>query len=89
MASTILSHSTPSQHTHDNSSQPIAPLAPSPLLNATQCATALGVPKSSLYRMVRVGLPAFRIGQHGRGLRFDLAEVRQALRVFGTAEVKP
>lgn len=64
-------------------------IAPYPLLNATQCAIALGIPKNSLYRMVRAGLPAFRIGQQGRGLRFDLAEVREALRTLGAAEVKP
>lgn len=57
-------------------------VVPSNLVNATQCAIALGVPKSSLYRMVRVGLPAYRIGQRGRGLRFDVAEVRAALKAL-------
>ena len=56
-------------------------LAPSNLVTARECAIALGVPKSSLYR-VRVGLPAYRIGQRGRGLRFDVAEVRAALKAL-------
>lgn len=80
MASTSLNHFKTLQSIQAESSQLIAP---SPLLNATQCAMALGLPKSSLYRMVRAGLPAFRIGQRGRGLRFDLCEVREALKIQG------
>ena len=57
------------------------------LVNAKQCAIALGVPKSSLYRMVRAGLPAYRIGQQGRGLRFDLMEVRAALKALAQQTV--
>ncbi|MDK2744625.1 MAG: helix-turn-helix domain-containing protein [Nitrospira sp. BO4] len=86
MASTSPIHSRVPQSIQAESPQLIGP---SPLLNATQCAIALGIPKSSLYRMVQEGLPAFRIGQHGRGLRFDLAEVREALRNFKTGEVNP
>ncbi len=85
MASTPLNHSRIIQRIRADISQPGSP---SPLLTATQCATALGLPKSSLYRMVRAGLPVFRIGQRGRGLRFDLAEVREALRGSGTTEVE-
>jgi predicted DNA-binding transcriptional regulator AlpA len=86
MASTSPNQSRILQAIRADASQPVPP---SPLLNATQCAIALGLPKSSLYRMVRAGLPAFRIGQRGRGLRFDLTEVREALRAFCATEVKP
>lgn len=63
-------------------------VAPSNLVTARECAIALGVPKSSLYRMVRVGLPAYRIGQRGRGLRFDVAEVRAALKALAQQAVE-
>lgn len=63
-------------------------VAPSNLVNAAQCAIALGVPKSSLYRMVRAGLPAYRIGKIGRGLRFDLMEVRAALKALAQQAVE-
>lgn len=61
----------------------------STLLNAAQCAMALGIPKTTIYRMVKNGLPAYRIGQSGRALRFDLGEVRQALRTVAHQTVRP
>lgn len=49
------------------------------LITAKQIARALGISLGTLYRMVRTGkLPAIRIGT-GRGLRFDLDEVKSAL----------
>lgn len=53
---------------------------PLSLVDATQCASALSVPKATFYKMVHAGLPAYRIGQRGRGLRFDLSEVLTWLR---------
>ena len=85
MHDTAPSNSSPLRSTQADSSH----VGPSNLVNAAQCAIALGVPKSSLYRMVRAGLPAFRIGQHGRGLRFDLMEVRQTLKSMAQRPVKP
>lgn len=49
------------------------------LMMAKDVAHTLGISLGTLYRMVRTGkLPAIRIGT-GRGLRFDLDEVRSAL----------
>ena len=67
-------------------SSPTVPSGPEPctsrqnLVDATQCARALSVPKATFYKMVHAGLPAYRIGQRGRGLRFDLSEVLVWLR---------
>lgn len=51
------------------------------LVNADLCAVALSVPKTTIYKMVKRGtLIAYRVGEKGRGLRFDIAECRAALR---------
>ena len=50
------------------------------LVDVKRAAAALGVPAGTLYRMVLAGLPAYRIGQRGRGLRFDMSEVLAWLR---------
>ena len=57
-----------------------APFPVPTLVDATQCASALSVPKATFYKMVKEGLPAYRIGQRGRGLRFDMSEVLTWLR---------
>ena len=65
---------------------PPVPSSPAPyaipliLVDATQCAGRLSVPKATFYKMVQEGLPAYRIGQRGRGLRFDMSEVLTWLR---------
>ncbi len=51
-----------------------------PLLTAAELAERLRVGKSSVYRMTRKGLiPAKPVGANLGGLRFDEAEVREAL----------
>ena len=51
------------------------------LVDAGRCAAALGVPKSTLYKMVKKNMAGvYSVGGKGRGLRFDIAEVREALR---------
>ena len=48
------------------------------LVNVQKAAEALGCSKSFLYRQAAAGhLPVFRVG---RGMRFDLLELREALR---------
>jgi excisionase family DNA binding protein len=56
------------------------------LLDATEIAGRLGMAKSSIYSLAASGqIPCYRAGKKLRGRRFDLAEVRAALRV----SVKP
>lgn len=56
------------------------------LVEADACAAAQGVSKSTFYKMVAAGLiPSYKVGVKGRGLRFSIAEVRQALRNGVTA----
>lgn len=51
------------------------------LVNAGLCAVALGVPKTTIYKMAKRGvLIAYHVGEKGRSLRFDVAECRAALR---------
>ena len=51
------------------------------LVSADRCSRALGITAGCLYRMAREGLvPSYRIGSRQRGVRFDLDEVRAALR---------
>lgn len=51
------------------------------LVDATELAKHLGQAKSSIYRLQKRGLiPAYAAGPNMRGLRFDVAEVREALR---------
>ncbi len=51
------------------------------LVNATEAARQLGMAKSSLYRMASSGIvPSYAVGMKKSGVRFDVEEVRQALR---------
>ncbi len=61
------------------------------LVDATELAKRLGQAKSSIYRLHKRGLiPAYYAGPHLRGLRFDIAEVKEALRrpLSGTPSLK-
>ena len=50
-------------------------------LSAQVCAPLVGVPLSSLYKMVDAGIiPCLRTGVGGRGIRFIPSEVRAALK---------
>ena len=58
------------------------------LIDATELAKQLGQAKSSIYRLRKRGIiPAYSAGPNLRGLRFDLAEVRDALRRPASLEV--
>jgi len=51
------------------------------LVSAELCARILGVTKGTLYRMARENIiPCFRVGPQRKGVRFDVEEVRDALR---------
>jgi predicted DNA-binding transcriptional regulator AlpA len=58
------------------------------LVDAATVAAHLGQAKSSIYRLAKSGaIPSFKAGPRGRGVRFDLHEVRQALRRMPVDEV--
>lgn len=58
------------------------------LVDARTLAKKLGQATSSIYRLSRSGaIPSFKAGPRGRGVRFDLNEVRQALRRTPVEEV--
>jgi hypothetical protein len=51
------------------------------LIDAAKLAEHLGQAKSSIYRLAKRGvIPAYSAGPNLRGLRFDLNEVKEALR---------
>ena len=51
------------------------------LIDAAELAKHLGQAKSSIYRLHKRGvIPAYAAGPNLRGLRFDLNEVKEALR---------
>lgn len=51
------------------------------LVDVAAAASALGMGKSSLYRMCRAGtIPSYAAGPRGRGVRVSLQECLQALR---------
>jgi predicted DNA-binding transcriptional regulator AlpA len=51
------------------------------LLDARTLAKRLGQATSSIYRLSKSGaIPSFKAGPRGRGVRFDLQEVKDALR---------
>jgi predicted DNA-binding transcriptional regulator AlpA len=53
----------------------------SALIDAAQLAKHLGQAKSSIYRLHKRGvIPAYAAGPNLHGLRFDLNEVKEALR---------
>lgn len=58
------------------------------LVDAATVAAKLGQAKSSIYRLAQAGLiPSYAAGPRLRGRRFDLAEVRAALKVLATQAV--
>ncbi|MDH4079786.1 MAG: hypothetical protein OEU68_08230 [Nitrospira sp.] len=60
------------------------------LVDAVTIAKYLGQAKSSIYRLAQAGLiPSYAAGPRLRGRRFDLAEVRDALKALAQAKVKP
>jgi predicted DNA-binding transcriptional regulator AlpA len=53
----------------------------SSLVDAKKLAAMLGQAKSSVYRLAKMGvLPCYKAGPRQRGIRFDVAECRAALR---------
>jgi predicted DNA-binding transcriptional regulator AlpA len=51
------------------------------LVDADTLAKKLGQATSSIYRLAKSGaIPSFKAGPRDRGLRFDLQEVKEALR---------
>ncbi len=59
------------------------------LVDAATAAAKLGQAKSSIYRMAQAGLiPSYAAGPRLRGRRFDLAEVREALKALAQQSVK-
>lgn len=60
------------------------------LVDAETVAAKLGQAKSSIYRMAKAGLiPSYAAGPRLRGRRFDLNEVREALRALANKAVNP
>lgn len=58
------------------------------LVDAATVATHLGQAKSSIYRLSHAGLiPSYAAGLRLRGRRFDLAEVRAALKALAQQTV--
>lgn len=59
------------------------------LIDAETLAKRLGQAKSSIYRLSQAGLiPSYAAGPRLRGRRFDLAEVREALKALAQQTVK-
>lgn len=60
------------------------------LVDAATVAGKLGQAKSSIYRLSAKGLiPSYAAGPRLRGRRFDLVEVRAALKALAQQAVKP
>ncbi len=60
------------------------------LVNASVVAAQLGMAKSSIYRLAQAGLiPFYAAGLCLSGRRFDLTEVRAALKTLAQQAVKP
>ena len=58
------------------------------LVDAATVAVKLGQAKSSIYRMAQAGIiPSYAAGPRLRGRRFDLGEVREALKVLAQRSV--
>lgn len=61
----------------------------SKLVSAETAAADVGQAKSSIYRLAQAGLiPSYAAGPRLRGRRFDLAEVREALKALAQQTVK-
>jgi hypothetical protein len=59
------------------------------LVDAATLAAKLGQAKSSVYRLAQAGIiPSYAAGPRLRGRRFDLAEVKEALRALAQQSVK-
>lgn len=59
------------------------------LLDAATIGAKVGMGKSSIYRLAALGrIPSYGAGAKLTGRRFDLAEVRAALRVKPDADAK-
>lgn len=59
------------------------------LVDAATVAAHLGQAKSSIYRLAQAGLiPSYAAGPRLRGRRFDLAEVREALKALARQAVR-
>ena len=59
------------------------------LVDAAAVAAHLGQAKSSIYRLAQAGLiPSYAAGPRLRGRRFDLSEVRTALKDLARKPVK-
>ncbi len=66
------------------------PMNTAPLVDAATVAAQLGLAKSSVYRMSSLALiPSYPVGPKLTGRRFDLAEVRAALKALAQQSVKP
>lgn len=62
----------------------------STLVDAATVAVKLGQAKSSVYRLAQAGLiPSYAAGPRLRGRRFDLAEVKEALKALAQGKMKP
>ena len=60
------------------------------LIDAATVASKLGQAKTSIYRLAQAGLiPSYAAGPRLRGRRFDLVEVREALKALAQKAVKP
>lgn len=60
------------------------------LVDAATVAAHVGQAKSSIYRLAQAGLiPSYAAGPRLRGRRFDLVEVRAALKALARQTVKP
>lgn len=58
------------------------------LVDAATVAAKIGQAKSSVYRLAQAGLiPSYAAGPRLRGRRFDLAEVREALKALAQKAV--
>lgn len=59
------------------------------LVDARTVASKLGQATSSVYRLAQAGLiPSYAAGPRLRGRRFDLAEVKEALKALAQQTVK-
>ena len=60
------------------------------LVSVDEAARQLGMPKSSLYRLAACGhVPCYKAGPKLTGRRFDVSEIREALRLAATTKQSP
>lgn len=59
------------------------------LVRARVVSEAMGMAQSQVYRLAKSGqIPSYQVGEKKGGVRFDLQEVRQALRRKPVEEVR-